>query len=115
MHSHSAGPPSQTSRWRYCTPEWKVKADLTLKNLAAENSFVTIGARWVDEYAYLSGRWDDIVEENTVFDFAAGYIVPDKDLVLKLSVSNFTDSEKTELLGAPAVPIFVSFEVYKRF
>lgn len=97
------------------TPEWKVKADLTLKNFAVENNFVTIGGRFVDEYDYLSGNWNGTIQANTVFDMAVGYIVPDKDLIFKFSWSNMTDSDKTELLGTPAIPTFVSFEIYKKF
>lgn len=97
------------------TPEWKFKADLTLKDLGWDGFFLTLGGRHVDEYEYLSGNWNGIVEANTIFDMAAGYSIPDQNLVFKVSASNVTDSDKTELLGASAIPRFITAEVYKRF
>ena len=97
------------------TPEFKFKADLTVKNIFTDNTFLSLGGRHVDAYDYLSGNWNGRLEANTIFDMALGYTIPDKDLILKLSASNVTDSDKTELLGTPAIPSFISFEVFKKF
>ena len=97
------------------TPEWKYKGDLLLKDYFAKGTFLNLGARNVAAYDYLSGRWNGRIQSSTIVDMAVGYQVPKADWLLKLSVSNLFDQDDTELLGTPAIPRFVTFEIYKKF
>lgn len=97
------------------SPEWKYKAQLELSDLLVKHSFATLGVRSVDAYDYLSGRWAGRIESTTVADLALGINFPDDQWSAKLSWSNATDQDKTELLGTPAVPSFLTFELYKKF
>lgn len=97
------------------TPEWKYKAQLKLDDLFYPNTFANFHVRSVDAYDYLSGRWNGRIQSTTIADMALGVKFPEKDMMLKLSWSNITDQDKTELLGTPAVPSFVTFEIFKKF
>ncbi|CAM2010534.1 TonB-dependent receptor plug domain-containing protein [Acanthopleuribacter pedis] len=97
------------------TPEWKYKASLNIKDLFAPNSFLTLTGRRVNAYDYLSGNWSGRIDTFSEFNLAAGYTVPKVDTLLKLSWSNVTDEDKTQLLGTPAQPSFLTFEIYQKF
>ncbi len=97
------------------TPEMKYKASFTLKDLPWENTFFTAGGRKNNTYDYLSGRWSGTLRDTFYLDMAAGYVIPEQELSFKLSWTNANRSDKTELLGAPASPSFVTFEVSKKF
>lgn len=97
------------------TPEWKYKASLTVADVFAPNSFLTLTGRRVNGYDYLSGNWSGSIENFSEFNLAAGYRVPKIDTLLKLSWSNVTDQDKTQLLGTPAQPSFLTLEIYQKF
>ena len=97
------------------TPELKYKAQVNFRDIFAENTFLTFSGRRVNGYDYLSGRWAGAIDSSFYLDIAAGYRIPDQDLMLKASFSNATSSDNTELLGAPATPQFFTFEVIKKF
>ena len=97
------------------SPEFKYKAQIDLNDLWVRNGFANLGVRSVDAYDYLSGRWVGRIQATTVADLALGINFPEQELAFKLSWSNVTDQDKTELLGTPAIPSFITFEVYKRF
>lgn len=97
------------------TPEWKYKASLNIADVFAPNSFLTLTGRRVNGYDYLSGNWSGSIENFSEFNLAAGYRIPKVDTLLKLSWSNVTDQDKTQLLGTPAQPSFLTLEIYQKF
>lgn len=96
-------------------PEWKYKAQLDISDVWFQNSFVNLGIRRVDAYDYLSGRWNGRINNSTIADLAIGYTIPAQNFSMKLSWSNLSDQDETELLGTPAVPSFLTFELFKKF
>ena len=86
------------------TPKNKYKASFNFFDIGLDNTFASLQARHTDEYAYSSGRWNGVIQANTIADMALGYKWKDQDMVFKLSVSNLFDSDKTELIGVPAIP-----------
>ena len=90
-------------------------ASLNVKDLPWRDSFFNISGRSTDGYDYLSGNWSGRLEDSFVTDLAVGYRLAQTDTLLKLSWSNVFDQDKTELLGTPAVPSFVTFEIYQKF
>jgi len=97
------------------TPEMKYKAQFTWTDIPWENTFFTAGGRKNNTYDYLSGRWAGTLKDTFFMDVAAGYTIPSQQMTFKLSWTNALHSEKTELLGAPASPSFVTFEISKKF
>jgi iron complex outermembrane receptor protein len=99
----------------YNTPEDKRKFSITYTNYLREGTFSGLSMRHVDEYPYLSGRWVGDIGPYNIFDFATGFDWADKDMLFKLSVSNLTDENKTELIGLPVIPRFITFEIQKKW
>ncbi|MCB1052084.1 MAG: TonB-dependent receptor plug domain-containing protein [Acidobacteria bacterium] len=97
------------------TPKNKIKGAINWRNLFTENTFVSLAGRYTDSYRYISGRWNDTLESNLIADLALGYTWLPHEMTFKLSCSNLFDSDKTELVGVPAIPRFVTFEVLKKF
>lgn len=97
------------------TPEWKYKAELDWRDAFTEGLFFNIGARSVDSYDYLSGRWTGTINQSTFVDFATGYFLPRSETLLKISVSNVFEEDESELLGTPALPRFITFEIMHKF
>ena len=69
----------------------------------------------MDAYDYLSGRWVGEIGPYTIFDFSTGYDWKEKGLLFKVATSNLTDENKTELIGVPVLPTFVTFQISKKW
>jgi len=96
------------------TPEWKYKASLNWDKFVVDKAFFNMSGRLTDSYEYLSGRWSGEIDADPIFDLAFGYNLMENSY-LKLSWSNVTDQDKSELLGTPALPSYVTFEFFKKF
>jgi iron complex outermembrane receptor protein len=97
------------------TPEKKIKGSMVFNNLLVEDSFLSFAGRHVGSYPYLSGRWAGTIGDYTIVDMAMGYNMKDHEMRFKLGVANLFDQNKTELIGLPALPRFITFEIQKKF
>ena len=97
------------------TPEKKIKSTMVFNNLFVEDTFLSLAGRHVGAYPYLSGRWAGTIGDYTIVDMAAGYNLKNHDMRFKLGVSNLFDQNKTELIGVPGLPRFITFEINKKF
>jgi iron complex outermembrane receptor protein len=105
-------------------PETKLKANVTLKDVGTKGLFASLSVRNTSAYAFESGYWSaktffptsctDATDASTcripartTADVVVGYDVPKLGASIKLNVSNITDDQNIDVLGAPIQGRFI--------